>query len=100
MGFMIDGRWSNDDQIPTDTSGAFVRADSQFRSWITADGRPGASGEGGFSAEPGRYHLFVSHNCPWAHRTIIFRQLKKLDDIISMSGRIGPKQKDGPIHKL
>jgi putative glutathione S-transferase len=91
MGFMIHGRWSNDDQIPTDTSGAFVRADSQFRNWITADGRPGASGEGGFSAEPGRYHLFVSHNCPWAHRTIIFRQLKKLDDIISMSVADRPK---------
>jgi putative glutathione S-transferase len=91
MGFMIDGRWSNDDQIPTDTRGAFVRADSQFRNWITADGRPGASGEGGFSAEPGRYHLFVSHNCPWAHRTIIFRQLKKLDDVISMSVADRPK---------
>jgi putative glutathione S-transferase len=91
MGFMIDGRWSNDDQIPTDTRGAFVRADSQFRNWITADGRPGSSGEGGFNAEPGRYHLFVSHNCPWAHRAIIFRQLKKLYGIISMSVADRPK---------
>jgi glutathionyl-hydroquinone reductase len=91
MGFMIDGHWSNDDRIPTDTRGAFVRADSQFRNWVTADGRPGLSGEGGFNAEPGRYHLFVSHNCPWAHRAIIFRKLKQLDGIVSMSVADRPK---------
>jgi putative glutathione S-transferase len=91
MGFMIDGKWRNDDQIPTDTRGAFVRADSQFRHWITADGRPGALGKGGFNAEPGRYHLFVSANCPWAHRAIIFRKLKKLEGMVSMSMADRPK---------
>jgi glutathionyl-hydroquinone reductase len=78
MGYMLDGKWNNDDRIPTDTRGSFVRADSQFRHWITADGSAGPSGGAGFKAEPGRYHLFVSHSCPWAHRTIIFRKLKKL----------------------
>jgi len=91
MGFMIDGRWSSDDQIPTDARGAFVRADSQFRNWVTADGTLGPSGAGGFTAEPGRYHLFVSHNCPWAHRAIIFRKLKKLEGIVSMSVADRPK---------
>ncbi len=67
------------------------RADSQFRHWITADGSAGPSGSGGFKAEPGRYHLFVSYYCPWAHRTIIFRKLKKLEDVISMSLADKPK---------
>jgi putative glutathione S-transferase len=91
MGYMLDGKWQDDDRIPTDQRGAFVRADAQFRNWITADGSPGPSGGGGFKAEPGRYHLFVSHSCPWAHRTIIFRKLKKLEDVISMSLADRPK---------
>jgi glutathionyl-hydroquinone reductase len=62
-----------------------VRMDSQFRHWITPDGSPGPSGEGGFAAESGRYHLYVSWACPWAHRTLIFRVLKGLEDIISVS---------------
>jgi len=65
--------------------GEFVRADSQFRNWITLDGAPGPTGEGGFVAEPGRYHLYVSYACPWAHRTLIVRALKELKDVISVS---------------
>jgi putative glutathione S-transferase len=91
MGHMIDGKWHDDDRIPADAQGHFVRADSQFRNWITADGAAGPSGSGGFKAEPGRYHLFVSYSCPWAHRTIIFRKLKKLERVISMSLADRPK---------
>ncbi|VAW71971.1 Glutathione S-transferase, omega [hydrothermal vent metagenome] len=65
--------------------GEFNRWESQFRHWITVDGEAGVSGEGGFKAEPGRYHLYISHACPWAHRTMIYRQLKGLEDIISVS---------------
>ena len=65
--------------------GEFVRKDSQFRSWVTVDGSAGPSGEGGFRAEPGRYHLYVSYACPWAHRTLIFRRLKGLEAAIGVS---------------
>jgi len=65
--------------------GEFVRAVSSFRNWITSDGSPGPSGEGGFAAEPDRYHLYVSYACPWAHRTLIFRALKGLEEVISIS---------------
>jgi len=65
--------------------GEFVRVTSGFRNWITPDGSPGPTGEGGFSAEPGRYHLYVSYACPWAHRTLIFRVLKRLENAISVS---------------
>lgn len=65
--------------------GEFVRAVSSFRNWITANGDPGPTGEGGFKAEPGRYHLYVSYACPWAHRALIFRALKGLEEIISVS---------------
>lgn len=65
--------------------GEFVRWESQFRNWVTPDGEAGPSGASGFKAEPGRYHLYVSHACPWAHRTMIFRKLKKLEDVISYS---------------
>jgi putative glutathione S-transferase len=91
MGYMLEGEWKNDDRIPADARGHFQRADSQFRHWITADGGAGPSGSGGFKAEPGRYHLFVSHSCPWAHRTIIFRKLKRLEDVVSMSIADKPK---------
>jgi len=66
-------------------NGEFKRAVSTFRNWVTRDGSPGPSGRGGFNAEPDRYHLYVSHACPWAHRTMIFRALKKLESIISVS---------------
>jgi len=91
MGYMLDGKWLNDDRIPADARGHFVRADSRFRSWITADGSPGPFGEGGSKAEPGRYHLFVSPSCPWAHRTIIMRKLKNLETVITMSNADRPK---------
>jgi putative glutathione S-transferase len=65
--------------------GEFVRAESGFRNWVTADGSAGPTGEGGFAAEPGRYHLYVSYACPWAHRTLIFRKLKGLEKVISVS---------------
>lgn len=65
--------------------GEFIRSESGFRNWVTKDGSPGPSGEGGFVAEPDRYHLYVSYACPWAHRTLIFRTLKGLEDVISVS---------------
>jgi len=65
--------------------GEFIRTESTFRNWVTKDGSSGPSGEGGFPAEPNRYHLYVSYACPWAHRTLIFRALKGLEDIISVS---------------
>lgn len=74
----MSGKWKVE-------KGEFVRAVSSFRNWVTKDGSPGPDGEGGFAAEPGRYHLYVSHACPWAHRTLIFRTLKGLEDVISVS---------------
>jgi glutathionyl-hydroquinone reductase len=71
--------------MSTSTAGEFNRTESTFRNWVTVDGRPGPSGEGGFQAAPGRYHLYVSYACPWAHRTLIFRTLKGLEQVISVS---------------
>ena len=85
MGLLIDGRWSDRWYDTEKSGGAFVRSESQFRHWVTADGSPGASGEGGFKAEAGRYHLYVSLACPWAHRTLVFRCLKDLDDLIGVT---------------
>ncbi len=85
MGQLIEGTWK-DDWYDTDSQGgAFKRTRAQFRNWITGDGSAGPSGEAGFRAQSGRYHLFVSLACPWAHRTLIFRQVKKLEDHISVS---------------
>ena len=78
MGRMIDGIWYGDERPDTDASGKFRRRDSHFRNWITPDGRAGPTGSDGFAAESGRYHLYVSLACPWAHRTLIFRVLKGL----------------------
>ena len=102
MGRLIDGIWQDDDSMTRTKQGRFVRAETSFRNWITADGSPGPSGEGGFAAEPGRYHLYVSLACPWAHRTLIFRRLKGLEDMISLSvvhyhvGEHGWTFEDGP----
>ena len=85
MGILVNGKWRSDETFPTTAEGAFVRRDSAFRNWVTRDGSPGPAGEGGFRAEPGRYHLYVSLACPWAHRTLIFRKLKRLDDAVSVS---------------
>ena len=79
MGMLVDGRWTTENAGVVDPKGNFVRRDGQFRNWITADG------SSPFSAEAGRYHLYVSAACPWAHRTLILRGLKKLDDIVSLS---------------
>ena len=84
MGEMIDGVW-HDKPLVTANRGAFERPKTSFRNWVTADGSAGPSGSGGFPAAPGRYHLYVSLACPWAHRTLIFRKLKRLEDAISVS---------------
>jgi putative glutathione S-transferase len=83
MGQLVDGVWQDD--VVRHKDGRFVRPETRFRNWATADGAAGPSGEGGFAAEPGRYHLYVSLACPWASRTIIFRKLKNLEGLISMS---------------
>ena len=85
MGMLVDGVWHDVWYDTKATKGHFQRSASQFRNWITPDGAPGPSGEGGFAAEAGRYHLYVSLACPWAHRTLIFRKLKKLEDLITVS---------------
>lgn len=85
MGLLIDGHW-HDQWYDTDANqGRFVRSESQFRNWVTPDGSAGPSGEDGFKAEAGRYHLYVSLACPWAHRALILRALKGLESMISLS---------------
>ena len=85
MGVLIDGVWRERGYQQDKHGGRFVRQDSALRSWVTADGAPGPSGEGGFEAEAERYHLYVSLACPWAHRTLIMRKLKGLEDAIPAS---------------
>lgn len=85
MGLLIDGKWQDRWYDTKKTKGQFVRQASAFRSWVTPDGSPGPTGEDGFKAEAGRYHLYVSMACPWAHRTLIFRVLNGLEDMISVS---------------
>jgi putative glutathione S-transferase len=86
MGKLVAGHWAEDDpQSTASDDGSFKRPDSVLRSWVTPDGAPGPSGDGGFTAALGRYHLYVAINCPWAHRTMIMRKLKELEDIVSMS---------------
>ncbi|MBI1424476.1 MAG: glutathione S-transferase family protein [Gammaproteobacteria bacterium] len=85
MSLMQNGKLLDDWLTSETENGEFVRKDSQFRHWVTVDGSAGPSGNAGFKAEPGRYHLYVSYACPWAHRTLIFRKLKQLDDVISVS---------------
>jgi len=85
MGLLVDGVWHDQWYDTKSTGGRFVRQDSAFRNWITPDGSPGPSGAGGYKAEAGRYHLYVSLACPWAHRTLIFRKLKGLEDMIPVS---------------
>ena len=85
MGLLQNGQWVDQWYDTESTGGRFVRKLPQFRSWITADGSAGPTGDAGFNAEAGRYHLYVSHACPWAHRTLIFRSLKGLEEMISVS---------------
>jgi len=85
MGLLIDGKWEDQWYDTKSTGGAFKRSEAQFRNWVTSDGSAGPSGDAGFKAESGRYHLYVSHACPWANRTMIFRALKGLEEHISVS---------------
>ncbi|EHT3330274.1 glutathione S-transferase C-terminal domain-containing protein [Salmonella enterica] len=85
MGQLIDGVWHDTWYDTKSSGGKFQRSASAFRNWLTADGAPGPSGEGGFAAEKDRYHLYVSLACPWAHRTLIFRKLKGLEPFIPVS---------------
>ena len=85
MGLLVDGKWQDRWYDTKASGGKFIREDAQFRNWITPDGSAGPTGEDGFKAESGRYHLYVSHACPWAHRTLIFRELKGLTEHIGVS---------------
>ena len=102
MGKLVDGTWRAAPLITEGEGGRFERADSVLRSWITRDGSAGPTGKAGYRAEPGRYHLYVSYACPWASRTLIFRRLKGLEDIVSLSvahwhmGENGWSFADGP----
>ena len=85
MGLLVDGKWVDQWYDTSKTGGKFEREAARFRNWVRADGAPGPDGKGGFAAESGRYHLYVSLACPWAHRTLIFRKLKGLEPHISVS---------------
>jgi len=93
MGLLVDGVWQDD--VSRTKDGHFIRPATRYRNWVTRDGSAGPSGEGGYAAEAGRYHLYVSLSCPWAHRTIIFRKLKALENVISMSTVSPDMLKDG-----
>jgi putative glutathione S-transferase len=85
MGLLVDGVWQDQWYDTKSSGGRFVRNAAAFRNWVTADGSAGPTGSSGFKAEAGRYHLYVSLACPWAHRTLIMRKLKGLEDMISLS---------------
>jgi len=85
MGLLVDGKWQDEWYDTKSSGGKFERSAAKFRNWITPDGSAGPSGAGGFKAEAGRYHLYVSYACPWAHRALIFRQIKGLSDLIGIS---------------
>src|ERR1700756_199772 len=85
MGLLVDGVWQDEQHIARTPGGHFVRPSTRFRNWVTQDGSPGPTSEGGFAAARGRYHLYAALPCPWAHRTIIMRMLKGLEDVISLS---------------
>ena len=85
MGVLINGEWHDKWRDTEAKDGSFVRPDAKIRNWVTATGEPGPTGDGGFKAEAGRYHLYIAASCPWAHRAMIFRLLKGLEDMISVS---------------
>ncbi|SFO86107.1 glutathione S-transferase family protein [Tranquillimonas alkanivorans] len=85
MGQLVDGKWEDTWYDTSKTGGKFVRSETKFHNWITPDGSPGPRGEGGFPAEAGRYHLYVSYACPWANRALFFRRLKGLEGLIDVS---------------
>lgn len=102
MGYLLNGTWHTGSPSFANDEGEFQRKESSFRNWITADGSPGPSGEGGFKAEAGRYHLYVALACPWAHRTLVMRRRKGLEEAIGLSivhwhmGEDGWTFADGP----
>jgi glutathionyl-hydroquinone reductase len=85
MGLLVDGVWQDEQHLQRTQAGRFVRPTTRFRNFVTEDGSPGPTGSGGFAAARGRYHLYVALACPWAHRTVIMRMLKGLEDVVSMS---------------
>ena len=85
MGLLVEGVWQDRWYDTKASRGRFVRESARFRNWVTADGSAGPGGSSGFEAAPDRYHLYVSLACPWAHRTLIFRKLKGLEDMIGVS---------------
>lgn len=85
MGLLVEGQWQDQWYDTKSSGGRFKREDAGFRNWVTVDGSAGPTGSSGFKAEPNRYHLYVSFACPWAHRTTIYRKLKGLEDMISLS---------------
>lgn len=96
MGLMLNGTYLIDDPQPDSREdGAFRRARSTIRNWITKHGSPGPTGEGGFTPQPGRYHLFLAWNCPWAHRALLARAFKQLGDTVSVSFAAPRRTQDG-----
>ena len=93
MGLLVDGKWHEDWYDTKKSGGRFERFESIFRNWVTTDGSPGPAGEGGFKAEAGRYHLYLAYSCPWAHRMLIWRKLKGLEEAITVS--IADSEKNG-----
>src|SRR4029453_18161346 len=85
MGLLVDGVWRDEQHTERTPGGRFVRPTTRFRNWITEDGAAGPTSEGGFAAARDRYHLYVALACPWAHRTVIMRTLKGLEEVVSMS---------------
>ena len=85
MGLLVDGKWQDKWYDTEENGGRFEREDAGFRNWVTVDGSAGPTGVGGFKAEPDRYHLYVSLACPWAHRTLVYRKLKGLEQIIPIA---------------
>jgi glutathionyl-hydroquinone reductase len=85
MGLLVEGVWQDEQHAERTKGGRFERPVTRFRNWVTEDGSPGPTGSGGFAAARGRYHLYVALPCPWAHRTVIMRVLKGLEEVVSMS---------------
>jgi glutathionyl-hydroquinone reductase len=85
LGHLVNGIWETTSTKEVKKDGQFVRKASAFRNWVTVDGSPGPTGDGGFKGEPGRYHLYVSYACPWAHRALIYRSILGLEDAIDVS---------------
>jgi putative glutathione S-transferase len=85
MGHLVDGKWHDEQHAERTADGRFLRPSTRFRNWVTEDGGTGPTGTGGFAAARGRYHLYIALPCPWAHRTLIMRMLKGLEDVVSLS---------------